>query len=223
MTLCLIAIDRYLVITKPTTRLYHSIQQHFILIGQIIVWILALSTALPIFDVVGVYENGTKLCDFPIITSKVSTFLYLVTTILYILPTTIMVFLYRKIINFTKKYIRPANFNHEQEIDHIVRRKFVKMLITVTSCYILMSWPFFATLVGIAITRVPIQYLRKVNQVYFLLAYFSFSITVAISIINPILYLKFDVHIRRASFLFLKIFLPCTRHSHPIMVSARDK
>ncbi|RDD37845.1 Neuropeptide Y receptor type 2 [Trichoplax sp. H2] len=223
MTLCLIATDRYLVITKPTTRLHLSTQQHFILIGQIFVWIISLTTAVPIINLIDVYQNGANFCDFPIITPAVSIFLYLLTTTLYILPTIIIVFMYRKIILFTRKYIRPINFNHEQEHDHIARRKFVKMLITVTSCYVLMSWPFFATLLGIATTRVPMQRLWSVNQIYFLLAYFSFSVTIAITIINPILYLKFDLRIRKASILLLKGFVPHSRQSHPMMVIPRGK
>ncbi|RDD37842.1 Galanin receptor type 2 [Trichoplax sp. H2] len=223
LTLCLIAIDRYLVITKPNTRLNNTIQQHFILIGQIIIWTISLLTPIPIFDIVGIYQNQTDACDFPIITSKTSIYLCSITIMLYILPTIVIVFMYGKVILYTKKYIRPVNFNHEQEIDHIARRKFVKMLITITSFNVFLSWPFFATLVGIAITRTPIQYLRKVNQTHYALASASFSVTIAITIANPILYLKFDKHIRRASLLLLKLLVSRNRHSHSRIVILRAK
>ena len=60
----------------------------------------------------------------------------------------------------------------------------------------MISWPFFATGVGIAITRRSLRQIRQLGLVYYLLAFFSFSTTAAIGIVNPFIYYKFDNAIR---------------------------
>ena len=60
----------------------------------------------------------------------------------------------------------------------------------------MISWPFFATCVGIAITRRSLRQIRQLGLVYYLLAFFSFSTTADISVVNPFIYYKFDNAIR---------------------------
>ncbi|RDD36835.1 Somatostatin receptor type 4 [Trichoplax sp. H2] len=193
MTLCIIAIDRYFAIVKPLSSFYR--RNKFLLIGGLLTvgCLLTFSITIPALFFVDVYHDDTKFCDFRNVTPLISFYFTMSTFNLYIIPAVTLATSYGNIIVYMRNYVRPGeDTNFNRAVEDQKRKKFIKALSLIASSYLLISWPFFATSLGMAITGSSLREIRRVGVVYYLLAFFSFSTTTAISIINPFLYLKFD-------------------------------
>ncbi|RDD41374.1 Proteinase-activated receptor 2 [Trichoplax sp. H2] len=204
MNLCLIGFDRYLAVVKPFSSLNRRYKNRILITAEILIWLISLSITIPILSLVTVHHNDTMLCDTKQLNLMTKIFLLTLAVILYIIPSLAISFTYGKIIAFQRSYKRPGEIlNYRSEQEGAKKKRFIRMLISITASYILLSWPFFAAIIGIAITSQSIMMIRRKSIVYFLLLLFSITATTSISILNPLIYLKFDVNIRKRSWVML--------------------
>lgn len=117
----------------------------------------------------------------------------------YLVPCTIIIIAYTKIIKHQRNHIRPGITADIQQADETRKKKSIRRLISITLCYILCILPFFATVLGMAITRKSAIQIRNENFTTFLFLYLSMTLSIGIVIVNPIIYLYFDINIRYKS------------------------
>ena len=219
MTLCVIGIDRYFAIVRPLSSFYR--QHKYSFIGGLLATggVLTLSITIPALFFPSVYPDDTKFCDFISVTPLVSFYFTMSTFNLYIIPAITLMISYGKIIFYMRSYVRPGQGVTAADEENEKKKKFIRMLTFIAGSYLLISWPFFATSLGMAITGKSLRQIRQFGVVYYLLAFFSFSTTTAISIINPFLYLNFDHAIRKKAKQHI-ISLPVVR---TMMTSSTDE
>ncbi|RDD40855.1 Somatostatin receptor type 5 [Trichoplax sp. H2] len=209
MNLCLIGIDRYYSIVKPFSTKYKLRKPYIIGIAEFFFWLLAIVIHLPLYKYVSVYPQDPLLCDFLVITPSISSYLITHAVISFVIPSIILGVVYGKIVIYQKSYRRPGNAIDGRQIEKQSRMKrIIKVLISISVCYIALSWPFFASTVGMAITSKSLMDLRQESSALLLLAYFSVIITLSITILNPLIYLKFDNNIRKRSLFLLNKMKP---------------
>ncbi|RDD36675.1 Tachykinin-like peptides receptor 99D [Trichoplax sp. H2] len=205
LNLCLIAIDRYFAIVKPLYRRYHRRRKQIFYLSQIFVWTISASYTGAVVPAIKVSHEDPTLCDLPDIAADdtIPIRLIIIVTVQYVIPCTGIAIIYFKIISHQRNYVRPGQSTFRKNENNIRKQKFINMLISITLCYILITWPFNATLFGLSFTRKTTTKIRKENLSLFLLTFYSLSVSVSVAIINPIVYLKFDGNIRQK---VLKIF-----------------
>ncbi|RDD41350.1 C-X-C chemokine receptor type 6 [Trichoplax sp. H2] len=209
MNLCLIGIDRYFIIVRPLSSFYRNYKVYVLVVGEIAIWIISAANNAPIFYYIGVHHNDTILCDVPNITKPVAIYLICHAAFSYIIPTTAILIIYSLIISFQKSYHRPGDKNiNEQQLEQIKKKRFINMLTWISISYVIISWPFFASTIGMAVTQRSAFVVRENNVVQFLLLFFSIITTTSIVILNPFIYLKFDVNVRSRSLALVRNLCP---------------
>lgn len=196
--LCLIAIDRYFTVVYFHMRWYRNYKVKILVCLEVMIWLTAASINSPFISYIGVHPEVTVLCDILNITTPICVHLFLLVLVCYVIPAIIIAFFYWRIILHQKSYIRPGQISNQQRLQQQAqKRKFIQMLATIAGSFILASWPMFATLTGIAITRKSFIQLQRENLVIYFLSFFSLLATTSITVINPLLYIKFDRNIRK--------------------------
>lgn len=198
-TLCMISIDRYMGIVKAISSLNHYRRnRQIIYIGQIVGSIISLCIALPAAFYSDVRATETQLCDIPNVTVNVAIYMFFSIILLYFTPTIIMVVNYARIIRYQFNYVQPGYRDcNEHCSNQLKKKKFVRVLIIITSIYLFITWPFFGVLAGMAISGKSLLQLRIQGVGYYVLAFSSFVSTFAINVINPLVYLLFDYNIKK--------------------------
>ena len=207
-TLCMISVDRYMVIVKPiSSRNHHRRNRLIIYIGQVIGTVISVSISLPTLSYSNVHINEVQLCDVPKMTSSITAYIACYIFILYVTPIVIIVINYAKIIRYQFNYIRPGYQDCQEYCnDQLKKKKFIRILIIITSIYLLTTWPFFCVMAGLAITGKSFLQIRAIGIGYYLIAYCSFISTFAISVINPFIYFQFDYNIKKRLIASCKCF-----------------
>ncbi|RDD42324.1 5-hydroxytryptamine receptor 5B [Trichoplax sp. H2] len=201
LTLCLISVDRYFVTVKSSIRYYQTHRTKIVLIGQIMIVTIAMSVCAPILILMDTYPDQPKFCDFIKVNTATSIYFILSTVWLFIIPSSILAYTYWKIIDYLKNHVRPGKVTIEKKQEEEFKKsKQVKVLVYFTTSLLLLTWPYFATSLGIAFTQKSLRKLFHENCSYYFLAFLSYDITTGISVINPYLYLKFDTNIRNKSY-----------------------
>lgn len=207
MNLGLIGIDRYFIIVKPLSLFYRHHKRYILIIGEVAIWLISGATNIPILSYVAVHQNDTLLCDIPNVTISISVYLCAQAAILLIIPTIVLLAVYGRIIAYQSKYRRPGEIDKRQRIEEQIKKKrFIRMLIWISISYVVISWPFFASSIGMAITGQSIMMIRQKSIVHFLLLFFSIAMTTSIAVLNPFIYLKFDSNVRKRACLLLQRF-----------------
>ncbi|RDD45698.1 G-protein coupled receptor 15 [Trichoplax sp. H2] len=205
MTLCIISADRYMAIVKPMSQFYRRYKKLIIFLLQMAVCCISLVMAIPALLFIGTYSDDTKFCDFPTVTSSTALYFIMSSIVLYFMPVTFLVVAYCKIIFHMKNHIRPPGLSVQQAAErNLKKRKFIRSLMSITAAYVLTTWPFWATSIGMAITQKSMRQIRQLGLFWYLLAFASFTVTTSISVVNPFLYLKFDSNIRKKAAALLK-------------------
>ena len=200
MTLCLISIDRYYDIIKPYCHFYRFHKTHILIVSETTIWLVAISVNLPILSAVRTYQNYPLVCDFPPFSQSVRLFMVIFISILYIIPSFITGTVYLRIVLHQRNFIWPGEIAENQMRQRrSKKKKFVKMLSSIALSNILITWPLFATLLGMTITQKSHLQLMTGNIIVYIMTFFSVSFTTSISIISPFLYLLFDCNIRNRS------------------------
>ncbi|RDD39725.1 Neuropeptide Y receptor type 2 [Trichoplax sp. H2] len=204
-TLCIISIDRYFVIIKPFLRFYSKHRRNLLISMVTFALILSIIFNIPTIFYVDVYPDETVVCDMIHINSFTIASLIVNIIIIYFIPTGILLFMYGTIFKHQYNYVRPGNISIHTRINlHMKKKKFNQVLIATAASYLLITWPYFATGIAIAITKKSLRQMGDENMVYYVLAFVSYSTTVGISVINPFLYLKFDYNIKKKSRYYLQ-------------------
>ncbi|RDD36434.1 C-X-C chemokine receptor type 4 [Trichoplax sp. H2] len=198
LTLCLLAIGHYIKVAKVRVKVCNLSQQNVILISETVIIITAIAVSYPLLQFVNVYEQEPKFCDIPNITNKVS--LYLVThgVVFYILPSSLLILIYCRIVRYLKRYIQPIEALLITWKD-IRRRKLMKVFIVIIMSDVVITLPFFISTMAMAISQQSQRQIRQINSAYFALVFFSFTTTAATSVVNPVLFLWLDRDVNRAS------------------------
>ena len=225
LNLSLIAISRYYALVKPYALFYRRYKNKLILVAEIMIWITSLSLAIPSIIYSETYHHDAILCGFLYINTSISIYLIALVIFLYIIPSIVIGTSYWAIIKHQIHYNRPGQiFNYERSIERKRKRKFIRMLISITIPYFLLTWPYFTTLLGFAITRHSLLNLLNENAVaFFVLAFLSLSITSSISIINPIFLFKFCQTIREKAVIKLHRLSCTSKAVHPGIITVENK
>lgn len=196
MNLCLMAIYRYISIVKPFSNFNLQHKKRFVIASEIFIWLVCLSGIMPDNSYIEARMSHKAMCDYTAITPAVSTYLFIYVFIYFILPSAIITIFYWRIIVHQRNHIRPGRPSvHDGQILHRKDRS-VKSLILISASFVLTTWPTFALLFGIAITRNTYIDILFEDETYFWLSMFAISTTPLVAVINPFLYLKFDSNIR---------------------------
>ncbi|RDD39728.1 Neuropeptide SIFamide receptor [Trichoplax sp. H2] len=200
MNLCLIATDRYFAIVRPLTRFYRIYKKRILISAEIMIWLLSLTVTSPKLIFMKVQRENTMMCEHDTITNWIASYLIAFIVIIYVIPSSIIALIYWQIVVHQKNYTQPGQcIGSESTEGKIQKRKFIRSLISINLSYILTTWPYFATLFGFAITRDSFIAVRNRSLAAFLLAFFSFSTTTSITILNPFIYFKFDANVRKSA------------------------
>ncbi|RDD42309.1 hypothetical protein TrispH2_005903 [Trichoplax sp. H2] len=171
--------------------------------------ILSIILSIPTIFYNDVYPDDTVVCDMVHINSSAIASLIANIIIIYFLPTIILLFMYGSIFKHQHNYVRPGNISVLTRINlHEKKKKFNQVLIATAGSYLLITWPYFATGIAMAITKKSLRQMGDENLVYYVLSFVSYSTTVGISVINPFLYLKFDYNIKKKSRYYLRKYIP---------------
>lgn len=221
MTLCLIAIGHYMRITKSSLIIPPYMRNHGALYSEMIIIAFATSFSYPIFEAVNNYQDKPTFCDFINIDRGVSIYLIFHAFIFYLIPSFLLIIVYYKITCHMKKFNASIGYCRAA---YKSRKKLIKMLITVTTLDVLITWPVFASTFAMAVTQTSIRELNDIKPVYFTLTMLSLTTTVIISIVNPISFLCLDAEIKKGSkeiawklakiFRIVSILNLCRRHYH---------
>lgn len=215
-TLSIISIDRYFALVKPTSEFSRKYKKKVLITTQICACIVAVVFTIPSAIYNDVYRDDTSLCDYPDINLSKSIYLIAGAIILFITPCIIIIFSYGSIIRHQNSYYRSEITICNNSDAHIRMRRINKFLLIITASYLLTTWPFFATGIGMAVTSKSLRQIQNENIVYYLFAFISFVTTTGIAILNPFLYLHFDYNIKKASWKTIK--LNFTKNRNSIMV-----
>ncbi|EDV24596.1 uncharacterized protein TRIADDRAFT_56556 [Trichoplax adhaerens] len=220
--LFLIAIDRYYAIVKPFSGYHQRHRRRAFFIGQIISWSLSIAFNIILAPYIGVTHADTTLCDIP----DIKDHLFIPITIIlfcilqYVIPCTTITVIYWRIVHHQKHYVRPGENSFSQRDHEAKKKKFNKILMTITLCYILTTWPYYAGVFGMAITRQSVITIRNKDPIIFIFLFCSLGTSICITVINPFIYLQFDANIRAK---FVEILLRRKKERKALSVSSKTK
>lgn len=198
LTLCLLAIGHYVRVTRINLHCFRLCKDFFIVICEILIFLMAFFMSCPMFVFVNVYRQEPKFCDIPQINQNISIYLTTYSIILYVIPSLLLISIYWKIVRYVGRYIQPLDIASIGRKENR-RRKLMKVLTIITISDVIITLPFFAAIMIIAISGQSQRQIRQFNSTYFALVFFSFTTTAAISIVNPILLLWLDRDVNTAS------------------------
>ncbi|RDD38420.1 Neuropeptide Y receptor type 2 [Trichoplax sp. H2] len=204
-TLCMISVDRYFTVVRPFSLLYRKHKKRIIYLGQAIGCLISLSVSIPCALFLGVYPDEIRVCDFPNVNLPVSIYFHFLTLFLFIIPLSIIIINYSRVILCRVNYIRPGQQTDGHSDDRMRRNKFTRVLVTITSIYILSTWPFFANLIGMSVTLSSAREIRKLGTGIYLMSLASFFSTFAVNVISPFIYFKFDHNINKKFFSTIRL------------------
>ncbi|RDD38416.1 Melanin-concentrating hormone receptor 2 [Trichoplax sp. H2] len=196
-SLCMISIDRYYAIVRPFSPLYRNHKRRIIYLGQAIGCIITFTVSGPCILFLGVYPDERNVCDIINMNISASIYLLFLTFFLFVMPLSIIVANYVRIIRYRVNYVRPGQTVKGNIDDKVRKYKFIRVLITITSIYVLSIWPFFANITGMALTLRSARDVRKLGTGFYLISIISFVSTFAVNVINPFIYFKYDNNINK--------------------------
>ena len=168
--------------------------------ATIIIWTVSFLLSLPAIFVATHHQISIGYCDIKYFHNYKYLTLVLVTgmtVITYIAPLIIMIINYYRVFK-RLTHIVPCD-HQERKKDNEDHRKWslMKMLIIVTSLFMLFTWPIFISVDILAIEQKTFYDIRVENYSVFIICFMTFPISTLISIFNPILYTVFDKNIYR--------------------------
>ena len=203
LTLDLIAIDKYFALARPSSAFYLKYKNKFLVTAEISIWIFAFIINAPVIAYFESKDKDYGLCDFIDITISISIYIIVLVVFLYIIPSILIIVMHAKIIRFQKNYVRPFTIEENRQAN-LRNKKLIKALMYIALSNVCITWPYFATLLGNAITQTSYFQLRASNKVVYVLSLLSRSITASIIIVSPFTYFKFDRNIRKRAKVIIK-------------------
>lgn len=198
LNLCLIGIDRYFSIVKPFYSPYQIHKRRIIITCELVFVIISSAVTVPDLLYLQIQDEDKFLCDYVNITASVSAYLITYTFVYYILPCMVILVTYWRIIVHQRNYIRPGQqVKVGLQASMAGKKKLVKSLIGISSCYVLATLPYFVTMFILGVTRMSFLQVRSKSPALFAISLLAVSSTINITVINPFLLLKFDGNIRQ--------------------------
>ncbi|RDD41872.1 rhodopsin [Trichoplax sp. H2] len=205
MNLTLISVDRYFVIARPLSPFYRKYKIQFLVVCELFICVASISSTSPVLVYGSTYSHSTTFCDFTNITPAVAVWEILFSFILYIIPVSTMAVMYIKLVTIHKNHIRPGCMvSKRAEMQKKQKKRFTKVLISITLSTVLITWPHFATLIGTAVTRKTVYQVSLESHILYILIYLGIAVTLSLFAVNPLILLKFDHHIRQEFIALLK-------------------
>ncbi|RDD39736.1 Alpha-1A adrenergic receptor [Trichoplax sp. H2] len=197
MNLCLISIDRYFACVKPLNNFYLVHKRQILIVSEVFIWIISVAVTLPDMTFLQPRQDDEFMCDYPNVTTSISVYLVSLTFVYYTLPSMVIIVTYWRIIIFQRNYVRPGQPLKPSQQDISSRQKLIKSLISISTCHVLTTLPYFVVMFGMGVAGISFAQIQSRNPVLFALCMLAVSTTSNITVINPFLYLKFDGNIRR--------------------------
>ncbi|RDD39366.1 G-protein coupled receptor 183 [Trichoplax sp. H2] len=212
MNLALVAVDRYFSIVRPFSPFYRNHKIKFLIITEFLVWLISISATSPFILYLAPIPGLPTSCDFPHMDLDQSIYLILWVIIAYAIPIVTIIFSYAKIISFQKNYVRPGIRTSEQlDNDFRNRRKFIKVLIYITLCYIIIILPHALNCTVSGIYQKSVVSMSVGNTSTFILAYLAIAIAASLPVINPTIYMTFDKRVRAGMLSKLARLFHCSK------------
>ncbi|EDV19031.1 uncharacterized protein TRIADDRAFT_62523 [Trichoplax adhaerens] len=210
MTLALIAVDRYFVVIRPLSMFYKCHKKKFLILTQIFIWIASISIASPILVFLTTSPGKVTVCEYAAKDLSVSIYVFHLATLIYVIPVTIIIIAYTKIIIFQRNYTRPGFWTSEQlQDDFMKRKKFNKMLILITCCYVGIGIPHLFSTMILAAMGIKLSHTSGNNAFLAVIIHGSVACMFSMGVVNPLVYMIFDKQIRIAMFSKLKRLFCC--------------
>ncbi|RDD40142.1 Neuromedin-K receptor [Trichoplax sp. H2] len=212
MNLALVAVDRYFAIVRPFSPFYRNHKTKFLIVTEFFVWLVSISVTSPFALYLAPIPGVPTSCDFPHMDLDQSIYLILWVFIVYAMPIIIIIFSYTKIILLQKNYVRPG-FRTSEELDNDFRnrRKFIKLMIYITICYVIIVLPHSLNCTVSGIYQRSVISMSVGNVFTFILAYIAIAIVTSLPVINPIIYMTFDKRVRAGMLSTLTKLFHCSK------------
>lgn len=195
-TFAAIAVDRYRSISGSLQNQFKVMTDKEIFLSITVIWMSAVILSTPLLILSGTHSDDIDLCDVLPTKPLNEIFFTIMFIILYLLPLLIIVVMYVGIYNM-KNHIQPFQ---DQQRSHCVSDQqsllFIRMLMTVTGGFMMLTLPIFLFLVFAAYSNTSLEILRReVTPVYYL-AWVCYTMAFSVTFINPLLYIVCDKNIR---------------------------
>ncbi|RDD39365.1 Tachykinin-like peptides receptor 99D [Trichoplax sp. H2] len=212
MNLALVAVDRYFAIVRPLSPFYRNRKRKFLIITEVLIWLVVISTKSPMLIDLSPYPELPTACNMTELNLNQSMYFMSWLIISYVIPITMIFLSYARIAYYQKDYVRPEFWTSKQlHKDFTKTRKFIKMLIYIKSCYILLSLPLFVCSIVSSAYQKPFLQILPGNIYLFLLNYIVVGLVLSLHFMNPFIYLVFDKQIRAGIISELKNLFHCSK------------
>lgn len=197
-TLTFISHDRYKRIITPLSNENYTNQR--IALYLIISWLLGIIVGVLMSVTTVVDPQFPYTCDLSYELGLVSVqAIYTILTIaFYVLPIILILIFYSQVILKLKKMARPGVSTKQQQRNYKeMRKSAIRLIIGITAIFVLTSWPYWITTLGLIYTGSNFLSLRASGKILEgTLAGFSTVPIMLTAFINPIVYLIFNKSLR---------------------------
>lgn len=198
ISLAIISIDRYLVVTGKSVRQSTSYNKNLKFKIQMTIltcWIYAFSISGPIIPFLYVPLDGSFVCDTQNFGPNYNVpFMMLYYILNYLIPLIITCIMYLKIIRYL--YLKTANINEASQIFSVNRRRtnnIIKMMVIVTFTYMLSSLPYILILMSSSFSGLSLtKYIESADPLSQFIIRFGLVLITISPIQNPIVYLCYN-------------------------------
>ncbi|RDD36334.1 Somatostatin receptor type 4 [Trichoplax sp. H2] len=208
MNLSLISVHRYFIVARSLSSFYRKYKIQFLIACELFLHVASILTSSPILVYASAHPNSSTLCDISNIIHNLAIWEFMFTLIMYIIPVSIMITIYIKLAAIYRNHVRPGYTTpNRAETEIMQKKRFTKVLMSITFSTVLISWPHFACLIGTAVTRKTIYQISLESNILYALVYIAISITISIFVVNPFILLKFDHNVRQKLISLLQKYL----------------
>ncbi|EDV21440.1 uncharacterized protein TRIADDRAFT_60078 [Trichoplax adhaerens] len=196
MNLALIAVDRYFAVVRPLALFYRIYKKRILITSELSIFFIVAVIGILGNSQIGVRQEDTRLCDNLNVTNYNTIIMVTSTVIRFIIPSTIIIFFYWRIIVHQRHYVRPGQLTANQQDEELKKRKHIQALLSISAFNVLNTWPFSVIYLIQAIIQKSTYQIRKESPVFFFLSLLSLSLISNMTVLNPFIYLKFDKNVR---------------------------
>ncbi|EDV25073.1 uncharacterized protein TRIADDRAFT_56622 [Trichoplax adhaerens] len=194
-------------IMRPLSQFYRVHKIRVLVLAEMIICCVAILVAIPSLFIATVYPSDVKLCDIPSVTQLVAFYFVTAAVVFYFIPGIVLIVCYSRIIIYMRGHVQPGeSFREQLQQLRLQKKKYTKAFITIASVSSLVTWPFWVSSIALAISQKSLLDVKKTSDILYALIFVSFATTTAISVVNPLLYLRFDGNIREKSGAILRKF-----------------
>ncbi|EDV24267.1 Tachykinin-like peptides receptor 86C [Trichoplax sp. H2] len=210
VTLTFISYDRYKRIITPLSneRSHNRRIKYYIILS----WLLGtiVGVLISVTTIVDPYFPFTCDLSYKLGLVSVQVIYTMIIIIFYLLPIIVILIFYCQVISKLKNMTRPGVSTQEQRRAYKeMRKSAIRLIIGITVIFILATWPYWATTLGLIYTGANFMSLRASGKIFEgTIAGFSTVPIMLTAFINPIVYLIFNKSLRQ------DMIATCCRRQH---------